>query len=150
MIEDEYRPLVQRLSRPGDRFLAAIDRALAPRAVERPQSVAKWRAEMKAVPLSELPLGRNEADLREAQAARDSAFMRDVRAGVIADDCVVETADENMEAMYRADAAIEAMYAEDGQGCAADHAERDYQQDYLDADPTPEGLGPGEDENGRW
>ena len=46
MIEDRYRPLVQRLSRPGDRFLAAIDRALAPRAAERPQGVAEWRAEL--------------------------------------------------------------------------------------------------------
>ena len=46
MVEDEYRPLVQRLSRPGDRFLTAIDRALAPRAPERPQSVAAWRAEL--------------------------------------------------------------------------------------------------------
>ena len=150
MIEDGYRPLVQRLSRPGDRFLTAIDRALAPRAVERPQSVAKWRAEMQAVRYPSFPLGRNDADLREAQAARDSAFMRDVRAGVLADDGVVETPDENMEAMCHADADIEAMYAEDGQGCAADYAEWDYEQDYLDGDPTPEGLGPGEDEDGRW
>ena len=46
MVEDEYRPLAGRLSRPGQRFLTAIDRALAPRAPERPQSVAAWRAEL--------------------------------------------------------------------------------------------------------
>ena len=45
-VEDVYRPLVTRLRRPGDRFLAAIDRALALRAAERPQTVAAWRTEL--------------------------------------------------------------------------------------------------------
>ena len=44
--EDEYRPLVECLRRPGDRFLAAVDGGLALRAADRPQSVAAWRAEL--------------------------------------------------------------------------------------------------------
>ena len=46
MVEDEYRPLLSRLRRPGDRFLAAIDSALAPRAADRPQCITAWRAEL--------------------------------------------------------------------------------------------------------
>ena len=42
-VEDEYRPLVQRMRQPGDPFLAAIDRALALRAADRPQSLPAWR-----------------------------------------------------------------------------------------------------------
>lgn len=47
-VEDEYEPLAQRLERPGDRFLAAIDGALALRAKDRPQDIATWRAELAA------------------------------------------------------------------------------------------------------
>ena len=74
MVEDEYRPLLSRLRRPGDRFLAAIDNALAPRATDRPQSIAAWRAELTgAAPPPPHLTGRPRAAEIRSRLDSDSA-----------------------------------------------------------------------------
>ena len=51
LVEDGYRPLVQRAAgRCSERFLRAIDHAMALRPEQRPQSVAEFRAELSLVP----------------------------------------------------------------------------------------------------
>jgi len=52
LVNDAYRPLVRRAAgRYSDAFLRAIDRALAVRPEQRPQSVAEFRAELSSAPL---------------------------------------------------------------------------------------------------
>ena len=46
MLDDQYAPLVQRLTGTGADWLAAIDNGLALRPEDRPQTVAAWRALM--------------------------------------------------------------------------------------------------------
>ena len=45
--KDAFRQLTEHLKRPDDPLLAAIDSALAVRAVDRPQTVSEWRALMR-------------------------------------------------------------------------------------------------------
>ena len=61
VLEDRYEPLVTKLKRPADGFLAAIDKALALLPADRPQSIAVWRTELNRDSPAKRMSGRRSA-----------------------------------------------------------------------------------------
>ena len=154
MIEDECQPLVRRLRCPDDSFLAAIDRALAPRAPDRPQSIAGWRAQLTGrayrapypsgashvassiVEPDETPNGVLEEPVNYAQweAAQPS----------------VSAYDDDPDQLPTLSSDSDEHAGEDMDWPEEEWEDGIEEEELSMADAAPEGLGPGEDEDGRW
>jgi hypothetical protein len=77
LVQDAHAPLVETArGRYGDAFLAAIDRALAPRPADRPQSVAEFRRSLSAPPQPAEAAGAADAPLPARAPKRAPRFGR--------------------------------------------------------------------------
>ena len=138
IVEDAYLPLAKRLRRPGDRFLAAIDRALAPRAADRPQSVAVWRVELTGA--------ASEDSTSSVAYNSESPAPPDIEWKPNIDDAQWAPAWVS-DGESREPSDIESALEEDAQ----EDEWNEFMEEVLEAgDGAPEGMGPGEDEDGRW
>lgn len=154
MIEDEYQPLVKRLRRPRDSFLAAIDTALAPRAPDRPQDIARWRGELTGRayraphPIGRSPVAFSIAELDEHQNGVQEEGV---------DYLQWEAAQPSVSAYDDDPHQLPTLSSESDEhlGEEMDWPEEEW-EDWIEeeelsmTDAAPEGLGPGEDEDGRW